>query len=614
MSNNKKLDNVDLKKYLPIITITSMYVLFATLWILFSDRILARIIPDSEQYIYAQTYKGWFFVVVTGLLLYNTILHQFKQHWKTAREVEQIAAFSKDIRGILDPHTLTLKILTLLHDLFQAESVFFGQPDGLTKMLKLSFRRGPEELLVQYIPDSDPIWQPVLHQAQSISSYRNFGHSAQLTFAGQSLKQYAVSPLIAREVAIGLIGFARENPVERSDLHLLQAVADITSQAFFVADLLHNNVTQIRRLSSMRKIDDSILTNFDIQNLIKLLLKEFIDNLGVDAAAITVLNHERRTIDIYQQIGLNETEPAYLNEAFNYVAGCDTMLVIQNTKTGIHSERNYPRHHPIHNASFISYAVSPLISQEEKLGIVELYARREIDWNRETTQFFEALARQTAVAIDRVNLVLNLQKSNLDLTRSYEETLEGWSRALDMRDHETENHTQRVTALTIAMGQRLGLSEEQLTHMRRGSLLHDIGKLVVPDTILLKEGDLTPEEWQIMRQHPLTARNLLEPITFLAPALTIPYFHHEKWDGSGYPQGLSGGSIPIEARIFAIVDVWDALTNDRPYRTALSPVTAARHILAQSGKHFDPQIVNSFLEMLNENGVLSDADMLNLMD
>ncbi len=553
-------------------------------------------------------------MVVTSLLLYNTVLHQFKRHWKTDREVERIAAFSKDIRAILDPHTLTLKILNHLRSLFQAETVFLGQPDPITKTIKLSFLQSPSELLVQYVPDSDPFWQPLFQQTRGISSERKYGTADKIQFEGKLHNQFAISPLIARESTIGLIGFARNDPLEGSDLHLLQAVADITSQAFFVADLLHNNVTQIRRLSSLRKIDDSILSNFDIQNLIRLLLKEFIDNLGVDAAVITVLNKERRTIDLYNQIGLNDTDPAYLNEAFNYVSNCDTMLVIQNTKAGIHSERNYPRHHPIRNSDFISYAMSPLISQEEKLGIVELYARQEIDWNRETTQFFESLARQTAVAIDRVNLVLNLQKSNIELTRSYEETLEGWSRALDMRDHETENHTQRVTALTIAMGHKLGLSEEQLTHMRRGSLLHDIGKLAVPDTILLKEGDLTPEEWQIMRQHPLTARSLIEPISFLTPAMIIPYFHHEKWDGTGYPQGLSGGTIPIEARIFAIVDVWDALTNDRPYRDALNPLTAARHILAQAGKHFDPQIVTTFLQMLGEQGILSDADQLHLGD
>lgn len=599
-----------LKKYVPILNIAALYVIFAAIWILFSDRILAWFIGDAAQYVWAQTLKGWFFVLVTALLLYNTILHEFKRHWNYEREMERVAAFSKDIRGILDPHILTLKILAHLRSLFQAEMVFFGQTDSTSKTFRLSFLQRDDELISHYLPFNDPFWQPVLEKAITLSSLSPSPAKIDDGMFPTPIRYYVITPLIAREIAIGLIGFAKSTPIQSSDIPLLQAMADIASQAFFAADLLDNNFTQIRRLSSLRKIDDTILSDFDVKNLIHIILQEYIQNLNIDAASITVINTDLHIVDIYSQAGMQEADPLYQNEAYEYAQSCDSILVIQNTKAGIHSERTYPLHHPIRDRQLIGYAVAPLVTQQKQIGVVEVFSHDEITWNREYVQFFEALTRQTAIAIDKVNLVLNLQKSNIELIKSYEETLEGWSRALDMRDHETENHTQRVTALTTKMGEKLGLSAEQLTHMRRGALLHDIGKLAVPDQILLKEGDLSSEEWEIMRRHPVTARSLIEPISFLAPAIVIPYFHHEKWDGSGYPQGLEGGEIPIEARIFAIVDVWDALTNDRPYRKALSPQAASEYLLSQSGHHFDPQIVTAFLKLMVEEGILSDADLV----
>jgi putative two-component system response regulator len=179
--------------------------------------------------------------------------------------------------------------------------------------------------------------------------------------------------------------------------------------------------------------------------------------------------------------------------------------------------------------------------------------------------------------------------------QAYDTTLVGWSRALDLRDKETEGHSQRVTSLTVCLAQSLGISGEELKHIKRGSLLHDIGKLGIPDSILLKPGPLTPEEWEIMRRHPIYALELLQPITFLAPALDIPYYHHERWDGNGYPCGLAGEQIPLAARMFALADVWDALTHDRPYRAAWSIEQSAAFIREQSGKHFDPALVEPFL-------------------
>jgi HD-GYP domain-containing protein (c-di-GMP phosphodiesterase class II) len=196
-----------------------------------------------------------------------------------------------------------------------------------------------------------------------------------------------------------------------------------------------------------------------------------------------------------------------------------------------------------------------------------------------------------------------LQRSNMDLTFAYDTTIEGWSRALDLRDKETEGHSQRVTSMTVDLARAMGVGESELVHLRRGALLHDIGKMGVPDSILLKPGPLTEEEWTSMRRHPQHAYDLLSPIVYLHLSLDIPYAHHEKWDGSGYPLGLKGEQIPLAARIFAVADVYDALLSDRPYRPAWTRERTLAYIAAQSGIYFDPQVVKTFLrsEMLRNS-------------
>jgi len=181
---------------------------------------------------------------------------------------------------------------------------------------------------------------------------------------------------------------------------------------------------------------------------------------------------------------------------------------------------------------------------------------------------------------------------------AYDATIAGWSHALDLRDKETEGHSQRVTLLTLKLAEAFGMTQEELIHIRRGALLHDIGKLGIPDSILHKPGKLTETEWEMMRRHPQYAYDMLYPIDYLHPALSIPYCHHEKWDGTGYPRGLKGEEIPQSARLFAIADVWDALTSDRPYRPAMSEEFASNYVQEQSGKHFQPEVVELFLKMI----------------
>ncbi len=206
------------------------------------------------------------------------------------------------------------------------------------------------------------------------------------------------------------------------------------------------------------------------------------------------------------------------------------------------------------------------------------------------------------------HMVGSLQQSKDELLQAYNNTIVGWSRALDLRDKETEGHSQRVTELTVQLAREMGFSEEELVQVRRGALLHDIGKMGIPDGILLKPGRLTDEEWEIMRRHPVYAYEMLWPIEYLRPALDIPYCHHERWDGTGYPRGLKGEEIPLAARIFAVVDVWDAMRSDRPYRAAIPAAEVLDQIQKSSGRHFDPQVVQIFLQLMRpvENRVLAD--------
>ena len=191
-----------------------------------------------------------------------------------------------------------------------------------------------------------------------------------------------------------------------------------------------------------------------------------------------------------------------------------------------------------------------------------------------------------------------VQERTAQLYHAYDATLEGWVKALDLRDHETKGHTQRVTEMTLRLARAMGMQEGELVHIRRGALLHDIGKIGIPDAILLKPGKLTEDERLRMQKHPEYAFEWLFSIEYLQPALAIPYSHHEKWDGTGYPCGLKGEEIPIAARLFAVVDVWDALRSDRPYRQGWPEKQVMEHIQAQAGTHFDPQVVSVFLRLL----------------
>jgi putative nucleotidyltransferase with HDIG domain len=353
---------------------------------------------------------------------------------------------------------------------------------------------------------------------------------------------------------------------------------------------------------ALREIDQAITGSVDFQRVLKVVLKHTINELGVDAAVILLYDPEEQSLHYeigsgflaeslqhtHLQLGQGYAGRAALGKQTIYIPN----LQVRNT--------DFLRSPTFHQEGFICYFGVPLIAKSEIKGVLEIFHRTPLNPDIEWLSFMETLAGQVAIAIDNATLYKNLQHSNEELSLAYDATIEGWSRALDLRDRETEGHTLRVTKLTVEMATEMGLNKEELIHIRRGALLHDIGKMGVPDRILLKPDTLTDEEWKIMHKHPIFAYEMLSPITFLRPALDIPYCHHERWDGTGYPRKLKDNDIPLVARIFAVVDVWDALTSNRPYRPAWTKEQTLEHIQEQSGKHFDPKVVDVFLRLIAE--------------
>ncbi|MDO9087383.1 MAG: PAS domain S-box protein [Anaerolineaceae bacterium] len=357
---------------------------------------------------------------------------------------------------------------------------------------------------------------------------------------------------------------------------------------------------QINHLTALRSIDRVIASNFDLKFSLSEILTHTIAELGVDAADILILDPKSQMLEFGAERGFRtpavRTASVRLGESSAGRAALNRQLVqIPNLES---KPDNYHLRKLMSSEKFVCYYGIPLITMGEVKGVLEVYNRTELEPDNEWFDFLDSLGRQAALAIENVTLFESLQRSNSELTLAYDATIEGWSHALDLRDKETEGHTRRVTELTLKLAQSFNLSESEMIQVRWGALLHDIGKMGVPDEILLKPGPLTDVEWAVMKKHPVFAFEMLSPIRYLRQSLEIPYCHHEKWDGSGYPQGLKGYQIPLTARIFAVADVWDALRSDRPYRPAWTEDKALEYINASVGTHFDPQVVKIFMDQL----------------
>ncbi|MGB7537868.1 MAG: HD domain-containing phosphohydrolase [Anaerolineales bacterium] len=353
---------------------------------------------------------------------------------------------------------------------------------------------------------------------------------------------------------------------------------------------------QFRRLAALRAIDLAITTNLDLRLIFNLLLDQALPQLGVDAAAILLLNPHLQILEY--AAGRGFWGDSIARSRIPLGEGPVGRAALERRSMHIADPADFgDAGQSLAGEGFVSAYVIPLVIKGGVKGVLELLHRAPLAPRPDWKDFAEMVANQAAIAIDNIALFEDLQRSNTNLALAYDTTLEGWSRALDLRDRETEGHTKRVTELTLRLSRTMGLDETDLAHIRRGAILHDIGKMAIPDSILLKPAPLTEEEWVIMRRHPVYAYEMLSPIDYLRPALDIPYCHHEKWDGTGYPRQLRGEQIPPAARIFAVVDVWDALRSGRPYRAAWSLDKVLAHIRSLSGSYFDSRAVTQFLKL-----------------
>ncbi len=389
-----------------------------------------------------------------------------------------------------------------------------------------------------------------------------------------------------------------QKPITTRELHIAVEIALYKHQVQKQLSM------QLQHMTAMRLIDQAIINSHDLHWTMQVVLHQIAIQLEIDAAAIMLLSPYSNLLEYFQWYGFRSTghthiymrrDQGFIGQSFN-----------KGGRFYVPNLRNIPpdedeRISWMLTEDFCSYLCIPLYSKDKLLGILEVFTRKPIKIDPEWSEFLGTLAQQAAIAIENISLITELSSANVEIVQSYNATILGLSAALELRDDDTQGHSLRVTELTLRLARELGIGGEQLDHIRRGALLHDFGKVGIPDHILHKPGALSPEEWVIMKRHPVLAQEILSSVPFLRPALEIPLYHHERWDGSGYPYGLKGEKIPLSARIFAVVDVWDALLSNRPYRTAWEREKALEYIRDQAGKLFDPDIVDIFVNVIRND-------------
>lgn len=435
------------------------------------------------------------------------------------------------------------------------------------------------------------------------------------------------SPMISAPVIVGDKVIAalsvRSKQLTEADVPAVQAFAQQIAAAWHKTELYEQAQQeiverrraeeqvrrQLRRLAALRTIDSAISSSADLSRTLEAVLRQVTEQLQVDAASLLLLDPHAETLAYAAGRGFRSRviEKTRLRPGEGYPGRAVRERRLLHVACLPELGCEFPRSRLLGDEDFVAYYAVPLIAKGDVVGVLEVFHREPREDDEEWRAFLETLAGQAAIAVENAQLLEGLRRANAELISAYDATIEGWSRALDLRDMETEGHSRRVTEMTEELARRMGIGEAEIIHIRRGALLHDIGKMGVPDSVLLKPGKLSEEEWASMRQHPRHAYDLLSPVDYLRPALGIPYCHHERWDGTGYPRGLKGEEIPLAARVFAVVDVWDALRSDRPYRSRWPEEKALQHIRSGSGTHFDPAAVDVFLRILSADAAETPA-------
>ena len=529
----------------------------------------------------------------------------FEETRQRVSELETLDRISQALRVSSNPKEMLGIVLdealALLNTTHGSIELYNKTTDSLDKIIA---RGWMAQVTEPQLKASEGIAGKVFVSGESHTSHE-FASDPELRDASRSLTPVnwggVCLPIRTTEKTLGvmIISVPSERKLDQNELRLLATLSEITGTALQRMQLHEQTAERLEHLQSMRIVDQAIANSYDLRLTLNILLAQTISQLGVDAADVLLLKPGSNLLELVAGRGFHTLllESVNLSNSFTGLAFKEQRSIMSVKFEDIALHENLQLGRFWKEEGFACFWCVPLTVNGEIKGVLEVYRRTAFTPDAEWLEFLESLAGQAAITIDKTQLFENLERSNLDLSLAYDTTIEGWSRAMDLRDHETEGHTQRVTDLTLELARALRVEESQLAVIRRGALLHDMGKMGIPDSILLKKGKLTDDEWVLMRKHPKHAFDMLSPITYLSDALDIPYCHHEKWDGTGYPQGLKGDRIPLPARIFAIVDVWDALTSDRVYRKKWTKQKALGYINEQNGRHFDPQVVDAFMNI-----------------
>lgn len=526
------------------------------------------------------------------------------------RELEAIASVSSSLRTTKTLNDMLARLLDQALLLVEGESGSIWLYDAANQTITLKIQQGwseeylgsafkPGEGIPGFVLKSgEALVAPEFHSEPQVPE--GIRHQIPEGIGGACL------PLHTDENVVGviLINVTLPRELTNGEVRILRALAEIGGNAIHRMYLHEQTVKQLERLAALRSIDLAISNVLDLQVTLKIVINEVIEQLGVDAASVLLFQAVSSRLEFVAGQGFytRSIESTRLRIGEGHAGRAVLERRIMEVPDLMDQAGDFMRSELLAAERFTSYYAVPLITKGEVKGVLEVFSRSRSNPDREWLDFLETLGGQTAIAVENSMLFHDLQRSNFELAMAYDATIEGWSRALDLRDRETEGHTQRVTDMTLRLARKMGLSEDRLVLIRRGALLHDIGKMGIPDHILHKPEELSEDEQKIMREHPQLAYDMLEPIAYLRDALDIPYCHHEKWNGTGYPRGLSGTQIPLEARLFTIVDVWDAITTDRPYRKGWPKEKALEYIRAESGKYFDPRLVEIFLQEVVNDG------------
>lgn len=556
---------------------------------------------DENSATLAQTFATQAAIAIENARLYEETRRRLE-------ELEVVSRVSFALRATQDPIHMLSMVMKEIQRVIDTEAASIWLYNPQTYMLDLVVASGWQaDLNIKHAHPNESI-VGFVYQTGEIYIVQDFphdphAHPAMTPGVGAGWGGIVV-PIRTTSQTIGVLVVALPQPrkTEPPQIQLLGTLAEIVGSAIHRAQLYDQSEEQVRRLTALRDVDTAIASSFDLRVTLNILLDHTLAQLNVDAADIIIYNPDLRTLNHLANLGFRQPgslqTPIRINSRLlNEIMLARKDIYVEN----IAAESDFHRREIANLENFVCYFATPLISKGQVKGILEVYLKRSFLPETNWMDFFHTIAGQAAIAIDNAQLFENLQRSNQELSLAYDTTLEGWGKALELRDKETQGHTVRVTDLTLRLARRMGVPETDLIHVRRGVLLHDIGKMAVPDHILKKMGPLNPDEWAEMRQHPKYAYDLLYPIAYLRPALDIPYAHHEYWDGNGYPRGLKGEEIPLAARIFAVVDVYDALLFDRPYRQAWPRQKVAEYLLSESGTHFDPAVVHEFLRMIDED-------------